>query len=82
MRTIYTEWASFREAVIAKNAPPHQLREMKLAFYGGAAGVLAITKQITIDNLSDDAGAAVLEGLHQEAQQFATDYVTQARGRK
>ena len=74
MNTIQEQWDTFRKLVIPKNAPPIQVIEMKLAFYGGVEAMMRI--QFNITDLSEDAGVAILEETRKELDQFANDVRT------
>jgi hypothetical protein len=43
---------------------------MRRAFYAGFQGALNVGVEIAAADLSDEAGAAVLQGLHEECQLF------------
>lgn len=68
MRTIAAQWASYEAAVVPKDAGPTQREECRRAFFAGAAAAFSVFQ--SVDDLSDDAGVAVLEGLHQELRGF------------
>lgn len=75
MNSIQEQWALFERTVVPGNAPPIQRSEMAIAFYGGAEAVLRIMWNVSGNkDLSEDAGIAVLEGLHEECRRFARDY--------
>ena len=75
--TIRQQWEDFERAVVAKNAPSVQRKEMKLAFFGGAAAILAL--QIAMPDVSDDDGVEMLKAWHDECEKFARDYVVNAQ---
>ena len=70
MNTIQAQWLSYLRDVVPRDAGPVQVEECRRAFYAGAAGLLSITSTV-IPYMDEDAGVAVLEGLHQELQGFA-----------
>lgn len=45
-RSLNAEWLQFRMLDIAHNAPDVQIREMRKAFYAGAASCLALATEI------------------------------------
>lgn len=53
-------WASFEAKVLHPQSPPEQRREMKMAFYGGAQGLLLMIMAIM------DPGEEITE--HDEVQ--------------
>ena len=69
-RTIAQQWANFEKAVLPANAGPVQRQEMRRAFYGGFGAALMASVEIADAELTDEAGAAVLEGYHQECALF------------
>lgn len=73
MRTIATEWASFEGKVIPWDAGSTQRQEMRRAFYAGAQAMLGIVHEIGSDDVSEDAGIAVLKGLADEGELFVQD---------
>lgn len=70
MNTVKEKWESYLREVVPANAGPVQVEECRRAFYAGAGSLLNITSTV-IPYMSEDAGVAVLEGLHQELQGFA-----------
>lgn len=73
LNTVAGQWATF-ETVLPLNAPPMQRKEMRLAFYAGVEAVLRILVQIGRDDVSQEAGEALLQSLHDECQAFARAY--------
>ena len=73
MNSIQTIWRDFEQKIVAKDAGPAQRREMRLAFYGGAMGVLGILTAIADAGLGQDAAIKILEGLHKESRGFQKD---------
>ncbi len=69
-RTIAQQWATFERLVMPAGAGPVQRQEMRRAFYAGFQGALNVGTEIAAADLSDEAGAAVLQGLHEECQLF------------
>jgi hypothetical protein len=64
-------WESFVAAVIPAEAPEIQRREMKMAFYGGAHGLLSLISMI-MDAGDDvtDADMARMESINGELEAF------------
>lgn len=73
MRTIASQWESFKAAACPPGASAAQLQEFRRALYAGAQAMLGITWGIGEDKVSEAAGVAILHGLHVEASQFALD---------
>jgi hypothetical protein len=71
VRTVAEKWVSFERACVPQNASEAQRADMKRCFYAGALSALVVMQGIADDDLSDDAGAAVIEGLMQEVQAFS-----------
>jgi hypothetical protein len=80
VRTIARQWEMFRAAVVSPNAPPEQVREMKIAFYGGFSGAQAEYMQIAADDLSEEAAMGVMTGFTQEAAEFAAQLAREWKG--
>lgn len=72
-RTIAQEWATFEQAVMPRGAGPIQRQEMRRAFYGGFQAALQAGLEIAEADLSDTAGAAVLQGYHEEVALFVRE---------
>jgi hypothetical protein len=72
--TIAGEWASLEATVFTDNVSPMQRREMRRAFYSGAASLMAMI-MMGLDP-GDDATAAdvsCLEGWREELERFSED---------
>jgi hypothetical protein len=78
MRTIASGWRRFDAQITPQGASDEQRFDLRNAFYAGATTVLGIMRQISAQEVSDDAGIAILEGLHQEVRAFALDLKQQA----
>lgn len=70
MRTIKSKCDSYLE-LLPENASEVQVKETEMAFYAGAAAILAIMYELGGDDVSDEAGEAVLQSLHDEAVSYA-----------
>ena len=73
MNTVKEQWDSFRTLVIPTNAPEIQVTEMRRAFYAGVEAMLRIQWEVGDDAVSEDAGVAILEGIHDECRRFAAE---------
>lgn len=71
MNIIQMEWDMFNNTVLKSvNPSPTQSEEMKKAFYAGAIGItMAITGLATQDIPNED-GATILQGIFREADEF------------
>ncbi len=76
--TIAEQWDDFHASVIPKNAPAIQIKEMRWAFYAGAASLLFTTRDV-IPTLSDDAGVLALQLWLDEVVQFKNDVLAGKR---
>lgn len=74
MNTIQEQWQSFNRNVIPRSAGNAQRSEMELAFYSGADSVLRILLILSAKDITEQAAAQAVEGLHIECRQFARDY--------
>lgn len=77
--TIAAQWESFQALAMPATAPSIQRLEMRLAFYAGATALLGITQRIGEKDISDSAGVALLQSLHEEAEAFAISLLKGAR---
>jgi len=68
MNTVADLWADFEQRIVPKGAPAVQRIEMRRAFYSGARALLRLMNDI--GEVSDDAGAAILDGIDQELDAF------------
>lgn len=73
MRTIQAVWDKYQKDVLPQGCSQIQLQETRRAFYAGAAAVLGITLELAVIDIDDDAGAAIIEGLHVESANFVND---------
>ena len=67
-RSLEESWKNFREKVIPAGAREAQVNDMRHAFYGGA--MIALTLSIRAAEYSEDVGATILSGLHDEITQY------------
>ena len=67
---IASQWDSYRRDVVPARAPLIQLQETRRAFYAGAWAALQLLAAVSSDDVSEDAGAAYIESLHQECRDF------------
>lgn len=75
MRTVASAWEDFKSKAFGnQEIHPIQEQEMRRAFYAGAYYMLNAFARIgEDDSISEDAGAAILDGYEQELRQFAKD---------
>lgn len=76
MNTIQQGFDDYATNCIPSTASEIQMTETRRAFYAGAMAMLKITMAVGNSDMSEKAGAAVLEGVYQEISQFANDVVT------
>lgn len=69
MRTVKEEWISYL-AVLPPEASKIQIQETRRAFYAGCVSLLRLLADLEDDELSDDAGAHIIEGLQAELDAF------------
>ncbi len=70
VKTIAAIWESYRQQVLPPDAPPVQVRECRLAFYGGFHAMMQINLELGGDEYSEDQGFAVLNSIDRELQAF------------
>lgn len=80
MNTVQEKWEGFSSGVIHPGASAVQREELRRAFYAGAAVVLDISCSIGDESISQDAGVAILEGLHSELEAHITEIRVQNGG--
>lgn len=68
-RSLATEWSDLRRAMGLHNCSPIQDREMKKAFYAGAAAMLSLTVQIS-DESDEEVATSKITALSQEIEVF------------
>lgn len=74
MRTIADQWSDFDRLILRPTGAGNVQRvETKRAFYAGAQAVLNVMLEIACVDTSDEGGAAMLEGLHDECRRFGAE---------
>lgn len=81
MNTIQDYWEDYSKKVMNPEAGETQRIETRLAFYAGAFSVLNIMISLPED-ISEDAGAAIIDGLHEEIKLFSKRSVGEAKKRE
>lgn len=78
-QTFADEWKSYYDTLLAPiNTGANQVQETRRAFYAGAAAMLgAISRASAECGDDEDAGAAVIEKLHQELVAFSSKVGTE-----
>ena len=74
MNTIREQWEILIGMLPAQHKTPAKVEAMKHAFYLGAEAILRIQWNIGGTDVSEEAGAAILENLHQECRDYAQEY--------
>jgi hypothetical protein len=74
MTTFKSTWEHFANSVIAKDAPPIQLLEMKRAFYAGGFQLILLILFET-ENLSEDEGASMINDWNNEIKQYFDEVI-------
>lgn len=69
-KLIAEQWQSFEQQVIPKTAPAIQREEMQKAFFAGALAVLGVAFELGSEDVSEEDGAATLEGMKRECLEF------------
>lgn len=70
MKTMAARWDSFNLLVVPANASATQRREMRRAFYAGAAELMESMCEIDDAGLDEEAEAAACDALYGELQAF------------
>jgi len=71
MNRIASQFESYQEKVIPREASETQVRETRLAFYAGASAMFAILEVIGTDRVSESESEQILMDAAQELKQFA-----------
>lgn len=79
MRTIKTLWESYK-AILPKDASEAQLLETEMAFYAGSTAALKMILDLGKSDISEEAGEAILDNLHQEIVDYAAQLISKAKG--
>jgi hypothetical protein len=67
-------WQLYRKRVIPLAATPEQLKQLKMAFYGGASSIFeGILRILTPEAEPTETDIRNMDLLHQELVQFAAD---------
>lgn len=69
MNTLQSQWQSYADNVLPKDAPTVQRIETRRAFYAGAGAFFGLMTGDVCD-VSDDAGVAMIENWRQELAAF------------
>lgn len=69
--TIEDEWKTFRERVMAPDCHEVQVREMRIAFFGGASSMFNIAA-LEIGRMEEEAVVEALKKLSEELKNFVT----------
>lgn len=70
MKTIGEIWEKFNDTVISDGASDTQRREMKLAFYAGAAALAHLELLVAEPSVTEDEGTDILQAAHKEIREF------------
>lgn len=75
MGKIASQFESYREKVIPREASETQVRETRRAFYAGAQAMMTICKAVGTDHVSEAEGEQILEDADQELRRFCEDVI-------
>jgi hypothetical protein len=78
-RSLNAEWLQFRMLDIAHNAPDVQIREMRKAFYAGAASAMAITSEADGAKISPRDRGLMYRALLDEIDRYLEDFKRSAQ---
>lgn len=72
MNTLQSEWESYAAEVMEKDRKVSavQYDKTRKAFYGGATAMFGLMAKAGEDDVSEEAGAAMFDGLNQELLAF------------
>jgi len=74
-------WIQFAERILPEHASAVQRQEMRRAFYAGAMMLLMDLAELGDEDVSEDAGAEVLEATRREVEAFYARIGTPEEGR-
>lgn len=72
MTTIMEQWEIFRKATVSPKAGEGQIRDLRNTFFSGAAIMLKLSMEFSDDSLTDEEGAALLDKVSNEIQEYFT----------
>lgn len=76
IRTVADGWLLYEALMRRKGASEKEIFNFKAAFYTGATVVLDVMTGISAQNVPDDIGVTVLDGLHREVRAFTADMLS------
>lgn len=71
--TLLDIWLLFRATVLHEVTNPIQIEETRRGFYAGAGACFELMMRVSVGEVSEDQGAAMLAKLQEELDGFATD---------
>lgn len=66
MNTINDKWQYFQQQYVSKDASEEEVAAIKAGFYAGAATMLDFMVGISSEEVSEEAAAGIMAGLHDE----------------
>jgi hypothetical protein len=73
-------WLQYAERVLPKNAPKIQVQESRRVWYASAAHLFsALTDAVGPDDVSEDAGMDIMEGVQAELDAHVRDVLAGRR---
>jgi hypothetical protein len=79
MRTIRKIWESYK-AILPKDASEAQIQETEMAFYAGSTAALKMILDLGRSDISEEAGEAILDSLHQEIRDYSKQLINKSKG--
>jgi hypothetical protein len=67
---IMKKWKSYASSVMPPDVHPVQYSETRRAFFAGANAMMSVMFSVSGDDVSEDAGAVVLEEAKMELEEF------------
>jgi hypothetical protein len=66
MNTIQDKWDYFEQRYVTEEVSEAERARIKAGFYGGAAALLDFMVEVSSGEISEEAGAGIMAGLHEE----------------
>lgn len=79
-KLIGKSWKGFADVVLSARTPEAQRTDMRRAFFAGSQALLDVYKRIGEDDISEEDGVEILNGIHEELIAFAASIGTPREG--
>ena len=77
MNTIHDKWQYFKKQYVFDGTREDEVAQVKAGFYAGAATMLDFMVGISSGELSEEAAAGIMAGLHEELLLYVGETVNE-----